>query len=58
MVEDEFKLVTPVKANETLTDIQQGFVLSNMDTPVTFSVKGNMYAIFVEGNLRMHILSN
>jgi predicted component of type VI protein secretion system len=47
-VEDKFKLVRPVEGGETLQGIQQGFVLLS-DGEVTLSIKGNMYAVFVDG---------
>ena len=47
-VDDQFLLVKPVQGGETLQGIQQGFELLS-DNEVTLSIKGNMFAVFIDG---------
>ncbi|NLJ71066.1 MAG: DUF5067 domain-containing protein [Clostridiaceae bacterium] len=49
VVEDKKKLVTQIEAGDTLSGMEQGFALNNEESPVVFSIKGNMLSIFIDG---------
>lgn len=47
-VADKTKLVTQVQAGESLTDIEQGFILKSHD-PVSLSLAGKEQTVFIDG---------
>lgn len=49
VVEDKKKLVTQIDAGDTLSGMEQGFALNNEESPVEFSIKGNMYSVIIDG---------
>lgn len=49
LVADKGKLVREVKAGETNNDMQQGFILENTESPVTFEFTSKQLFLFVDG---------